>query len=517
MKVEYKKDLRANYMVITKEEVNESEPFSIKMLSHQAIRGILPLEQRRIDNRLLFYYDITSKQSMAAILDKTALTKERLTTICIGIIANLERAYEYLLPEDDFILRPEYIYLGVASDEPILCFLPGFQKDCKEQMSSLFEFLMNKVNYNDREAVLLIYRLYAVSKEEGYTFEHLLKELGQDQFQIASEMNESQKRSDQKISEQDNKSKENKHTINEKEKVQKRILTGITEIPSHIPIMMEKLEQEEEVSCYPILTYLYTGLCIVAGILLIILCIRFKILYNLYGNRIDFVKLSALLLIVFCMEGYVLKLIWDKKNKITKMVTKNEYIDPRQLMKTSSAKTRNSLTEKEAATDIYQDEDYNRQQRQDILGDCMIPEYNMANRNREGKVQSGYEEDNPTCLLSSICEEESGLNPAMTQISYHLKALNDKNYQNISITSFPFFIGKLKKNVDYCLEKEVVSRYHAKITMEEEKLYITDLNSTNGTFVNGQALQTYETLAIHDGDEIAFADIKYRMEICTME
>jgi pSer/pThr/pTyr-binding forkhead associated (FHA) protein len=63
--------------------------------------------------------------------------------------------------------------------------------------------------------------------------------------------------------------------------------------------------------------------------------------------------------------------------------------------------------------------------------------------------------------------------------------------------------------VDYCLEKNVVSRYHAKLTKEEDKYYITDLNSTNGTFVNDQILTTYEKKEITQGDRIALANLNF--------
>jgi pSer/pThr/pTyr-binding forkhead associated (FHA) protein len=64
--------------------------------------------------------------------------------------------------------------------------------------------------------------------------------------------------------------------------------------------------------------------------------------------------------------------------------------------------------------------------------------------------------------------------------------------------------------VDYCLEKDVVSRFHAKITKEQEQYYITDLNSMNGTFVNQELLQIYQKKEIKFGDEIAFANIRYQ-------
>lgn len=47
-----------------------------------------------------------------------------------------------------------------------------------------------------------------------------------------------------------------------------------------------------------------------------------------------------------------------------------------------------------------------------------------------------------------------------------------------------------------------VSRSHAQITITEKGVFIKDLDSTNGTFINGQQLYPMRKYAIEDGDEI---------------
>jgi predicted component of type VI protein secretion system len=49
-----------------------------------------------------------------------------------------------------------------------------------------------------------------------------------------------------------------------------------------------------------------------------------------------------------------------------------------------------------------------------------------------------------------------------------------------------------------------VSRYHAWITFEREHFWIEDLGSTNGTMLNGQALERRELLA--SGDKIKIGE-----------
>jgi hypothetical protein len=537
MKTEYKKDLRHNYMIVAEYEGEHPDSYSMKMLEYQKIGGILPVEQRRLDEKILYYYDISSKQSLAAICDRTPLTKDKISRLCTGINHVLESACEYLLTENDFILMPEYIFIEVGSNEPSLCFLPGYAKPVKEQMSSLLEYLMNKVDYNDREAVLLVYRLYAISREEGYTFEHMIEVL-QEPAQAGVLL---QKMPGRNTSQQEELQmninlkdavgiKPEASKIEEGNGLKRGIQKNLPEygpeeskIKNKIPVMMEKLEKEVEVSGYPLKIYLYTAAVVISGLLILILSFCTKVIYNTFGSQIDYMKLSALLLVVFCVEGYLLKIIWDRKNKITRIVTQNEYVNPDQYIN-SKATEENGLmkTVSKDKEDIFVGKKPGQQiPGKQALGLHILEKQELRVNTGSNRMQfpleeqrkEEWEEDNPTCLLNSVGQDRKS--PSLTAPAFEciLKALDEENDQAIPITNFPFFIGKLKESVDYCLERDVVSRYHAKLFKENNIYYIMDMNSTNGTFVNGEALITYEKREIKQGDEISFADIRYRLEI----
>jgi pSer/pThr/pTyr-binding forkhead associated (FHA) protein len=72
--------------------------------------------------------------------------------------------------------------------------------------------------------------------------------------------------------------------------------------------------------------------------------------------------------------------------------------------------------------------------------------------------------------------------------------------------------GKKKEEVDVVLDDVSVSRMHARILRDGEKVLLEDLNSTNGTFKNGLRMEPYERRELEVGDEIRIGtqELMYR-------
>ena len=81
--------------------------------------------------------------------------------------------------------------------------------------------------------------------------------------------------------------------------------------------------------------------------------------------------------------------------------------------------------------------------------------------------------------------------------------------KNVLLTKFPFFVGSMSEYMDYVIDKDTVSRFHAKFIKQGERVYLMDLNSTNGTTVNGRELNVRESVLLSAGDCIMFADEEY--------
>lgn len=88
----------------------------------------------------------------------------------------------------------------------------------------------------------------------------------------------------------------------------------------------------------------------------------------------------------------------------------------------------------------------------------------------------------------------------------------DTNEDNILLTEFPFFIGKSGDKTHHTIEDSTVSRFHARIDREEEELWLTDLNSTNGTFLNGIRLMPFGRMRVNKGDSIVISRKRYEFK-----
>lgn len=81
--------------------------------------------------------------------------------------------------------------------------------------------------------------------------------------------------------------------------------------------------------------------------------------------------------------------------------------------------------------------------------------------------------------------------------------------QDIFVTKVPFVIGSAM-NCDGVIHHPNVSRSHAKITYRDETYFIEDLNSTNGTRVNGGLLSYKTKVSLKKNTTIYFANEPFR-------
>ena len=87
-----------------------------------------------------------------------------------------------------------------------------------------------------------------------------------------------------------------------------------------------------------------------------------------------------------------------------------------------------------------------------------------------------------------------------------------KDGEKIFINKNTYKVGKSADVVDYCIEDNTaISRCHAIFYKIEDKYYVEDLNSTNGTYVDDEKITSNKKIPIRVGSRIKFANDEYEL------
>lgn len=90
-----------------------------------------------------------------------------------------------------------------------------------------------------------------------------------------------------------------------------------------------------------------------------------------------------------------------------------------------------------------------------------------------------------------------------------LYGMDKGNKYHIDLGHLPLTVGKLAGAVDMVIDEQGISRMHVRFSRVGNKICVTDLNSTNGTFKNGLRLQPNDSEIIEPGDEIRLGKLKF--------
>ncbi|BCJ92482.1 hypothetical protein acsn021_00510 [Anaerocolumna cellulosilytica] len=616
LKPEYIRDMNYNYMVFKGEEGGASS-HGIKMLLNNTIPGLLRMELRCIDTLNLYYYDITSLRSIDTIYERESLSYHVIKNLLEGILNSIKCGNEYLLSEKDYIITPEYIFMD-AKETIKLCYMAGFCEDFFSQISKLLEFLLNKVDYKEEAAVLLVYALYKESREPDTTFDKLqailkkqftneilvkkitmeennqaqvtksYKELqvsqkagsslmksttvsNQDGFQngegsggkpalgksfnrlgngIIKQKNNAVKQKDNGI--KNNKSLTNKDKNKSREfvKLQREKVFKNNKESKNIGSNHEnriEIENQKEFQYYGIKAFILGGISLLGGTACLIVGFMARLFQNNLGTGTDLVKLLSCIVVLLCLEGYILTKIFDPKNRQIKYITLLEYAD------TNEAETKGSVLYSEqregnqasnicsSSPQLAGSQEENGQycnvsnEMLDEQGDTKHTYNDTEDKNIMLDNSTSEEYDNATVILwqgSSGNEDMdktvilADLTPTkqyfILQLPQFVAESNDTDKRDnlpdekLEIKKFPFGIGKQDRGNQLVIKHSTISRKHAVITKEGDRLFLTDLHSTNGTFVNGKPLLSNQPMEITEFDEIKFSDISYRIEVLTI-
>ena len=449
MKAEYKRDMNHNYLILYGEKDINTDSYQVRMLVGNIIPSLLKCRIQGVDGKFMMYFDITSKQAVSTLYEEKKLGIEDLRLIFGGFVRVMEEAAEYLINPAQLVLKPQYIFADCEKKELFFCLMPGYDKDIKEQFQLLTEYILPKIDHEDGEAVILGYGVYRRTMENSFHLEHIKEELYRKQDN-KEEIKTETKKDSREISVQET-GEENLMQSSE---------------------MSENFWREDKAEKTDSHKLFGKKVTVFALILLALAGVTIAI----SGGYLPHQDISVLLGIVLAgMGGIMLAVVIIRKAKAVYKQPQRESREKPQLSETFVRPPVNEILQEGSEDSIktMMEKKSPHREREEDFGETVV---------LSAGVVSG-----PASLVS---REPGELAPIYLQ-------------EELTV------IGKLENACDAVIDLPTVSRIHAKIRKREEEYYLSDMNSRNGTIVNGRLLLPEEEYRLQEEDEVDFAQARY--------
>ena len=452
MQIDYKRDLNHTYVILQEEKEPDTASYQIRMLLTNAIPGLLDCKIGKMDDKTLFYYEVTSRQSLQSVFEQRSIGAEALRKLFEQLLDLLEELEQYLLAQDGLVLM---------------------------------EYLLPKLDHQEQDAVVLGYGLYREISAEIFSVEMIRALL----YQTGKEKKETTEQEGKERPREENPPVQMEETLWEEQ-----------EAEAAENFFVEAEEEKDEGRWKNIVEAV---ICI--GFLGGVLALRWTqaetVWYLVLGGAAAVVGIVSLALELVSR--------WKKRQSGTETGSYGKAAGIRKQGETgdvfSEYQNRKGLKQKDGTWNPQRDTEPQGWRRDSSVEKEKTWEKNEEQENR--KMHSlmeleGHEEDlfGKTELLTSPEDEGRA----------YLIPIDPIDLPLIPIERGSTLIGKLSAAADVILPYRTVSRLHAKLVSTEEGDYLLDLNSRNGTTVNGVPLMGETKKKLEDGDDISFAGKKYR-------
>lgn len=454
MRAEYKRDMNHNYLILYGEDEINTDSYQVRMLVGNVIPSLLKCRIQGMDGRFLVYFDITSKQALSVLYEEKKMGVEDLRLIFGGFVKAMEDAAEYLMNPGQFIISPEYIYTDIEKQEIYFCMMPGYEKDIKEQFQFLTEYILPKIDHQDQDAVILGYGVYKRAMEDSFHLEHIKEELYKTQGQQGTTTTKAEQmktESEQRQESEDFNPEEEGFWENE-EINQEFVRDGEKS---------KRLSPPQK-----------TGVIVLAAILL---C---GIAATTLMGYLPYLETGTILGIIIVLVACVMLFVYVSKIK-----------------------------KKPGA--LRQGREEERDKPKGITGKVPTDQTDQS----QNTIKSVVKSTNKPVVKSSQLHADYGetvvLSAGAVSGPASLVSKEPGELATIYINEDLTVIGKLETACDAVISLPTVSRIHAKIKKKEDAYYLTDMNSRNGTAVNGRLLLPDEEYRLEPEDEVDFAQARY--------
>ncbi len=462
MPVKYEQENNITYVVIENELCLPDSEYEQRMIEKNSIAGLLSMQVRRINNQVFYFYDITSRQTLSKLFAYSCVKWDDFVMV-IRELENVAKSVdEYMLGLDSMIISPEYIYLDSVRKRLEFIYFPGKCKEfsdisIEQEIKKLFDYLLERFDHDDKEHLMAVYEIYQRVIQNGYKVCAMTELLGD--FDTNDITRQVLNKSDQ---------------CNNAKNCDGSDLKNI--IPDIIPPEIIEDETEEK---------------------------------NMKAIRaVNAVKiLSALLFVAFIIKSFIPSILPVKINSTASFIAAAVSA----LVYIALDKLPDELFAKLKSRSISQKYSYDKQE--DVIhSEAELSADSSGKSLTDGDKTGEFfteKEMEHTVLLSDYLRSMQKKEQQMRLIYVG----EDETAENIYVDKLPCVVGSMRERCNHVVSSRLVSHIHMCILKIEDDYYIEDMNSTNGTWVNGKRIMSNERSCVRNGDEVIIATLPYKVEI----
>lgn len=463
IEAKYYRDYGHNYMILQCGQQEAARSYQYKILTSGKIEEILKCSVRHINGTTYYYYDISSRTTLDGLYRDKKMSYAEVKDILCQIQGICEKLAGHFMDEAGLVLLPEHIYYDLATGKYIGLYYPDYEPEEPNAYKPLMDFLLEHIDTEDRKLTENIYRICEMAEEKNFFIEDALR-IMEDEEEFVQK------------------------SPNEPTGIQHREIDVAEADPFYFAEDVLPLDQNPEEASKRNMFYPVFAVLLFIGI---IGAVAVRSIYDL-TQREEIVLYGAAAVmgvcLFFCLAG-IFK--GDKKRLAAQEKTER---------KTDGESYRNNPADMTLPPlDHFISKDMNLEMAG--YSSEAIRLERGGNRRFQDAKSNGISGDD--VYGNTVFFDESAA------AEYKLYAVDKKNKKHIELKQFPCTVGKMAGCVDYVLSDDSISRIHARFDIQGEKVLLTDMNSTNGTYKNGLRMQPQETVEIEPGDEVRFGNLNY--------
>lgn len=154
--------------ILTAEGETGEESYMMEMLKKNRLPGLLPVQISSIDGCREYYYDAGKNRTLAEYLEGKTVDAQMLQSYLTGMKELLDCMEEYLLEPDSLCMQAEHIYVDEKEHRLKFCYAPCAQGPFEKGLIKLWQLFLQRLDYSDRQSVIMAYEVYQGIVREGY-------------------------------------------------------------------------------------------------------------------------------------------------------------------------------------------------------------------------------------------------------------------------------------------------------------------------------------------------------------